>query len=56
MNTMLQMLTAWGAILSLMLVLRYRHTLARGWALAYRHCGENGWGYDRRKYRREKVW
>ena len=53
MNTVLQMLSAWGVILSLMLVLRYRRWLAREWVLAYRHCGENGWGYDRRKYRRE---
>ena len=31
MNTMIQMLSAWGAILSLMLVLRYRHTLAQAY-------------------------
>jgi hypothetical protein len=28
MNTMLQMLAAWGVIVTLMLVLRYRHALA----------------------------
>ncbi len=55
MNTMLQMLTAWGAILSLMLVLRYRRTLAHEVAMAYAHCGEVGWGYDRRKYRKTKI-
>jgi len=29
MNTMIQMIAAWGFILTLMLVLRYRRTLAR---------------------------
>ena len=33
MNTVLQMLSAWGVILSLMLVLRCRRWLAREWGL-----------------------
>ncbi len=55
MNTMIQMLAAWGFILTLMLVLRYRRILAYEAVMAYRHCGEEGWGYNRRKYRKTKI-
>lgn len=50
MNTLLQMFAAWGVILSLMLVLRYRRRIAGEMICAGRHCGEMGWGYHRASY------